>query len=60
MGARPVARTVDKLLRIPISKRLLLDKISDCKIKVRIVDDQLLIKFIKNGKRITKVKESVR
>lgn len=60
MGARPVARTVDKLLRIPISKRLLLDKISDCKIKVRIVDNQLLIKFIKNGKRITKVKESVR
>ena len=60
MGARPVARTVDKLLRIPISKRLLLDKISNCRIKVRVVDDQLLIKFIKNGNKITEIKESVR
>ena len=60
MGARPMARTVDKLLRIPISKRLLLDKISNCKIKVRVVDKKLLIKFIKNVGTTTKVKESIK
>ena len=60
MGARPMGRTVDKLLRIPISKRLLLDKISNCKIKVRVVNKKLLIKFIKNVGTTTKVKESIK
>ena len=59
MGARPMARTVDKLLRIPISKKLLLDKVSNCKIKVRVVNKKLLIKFIKNVGTTTKVKESI-
>ena len=60
MGARPMARTVDKLLRIPISKKLLLDKVSNCKIKVRVVNKKLLIKFIKNESTTTKVKESIK
>ena len=60
MGARPMARTVDKLLRIPISKKLLLDKVSNCKIKVRVVNKKLLIKFIKNDGTTTKVKESIK
>ena len=60
MGARPMARTVDKLLRIPISKKLLLDKVSNCKIKVRVVNKKLLIKFIKNVGTTTKVKESIK
>jgi len=60
MGARPMARTVDKLLRIPISKRLLLDKISNCKIKVRVVNKKLLIKFIKNDGTTTEIKESIK
>jgi ATP-dependent Clp protease ATP-binding subunit ClpA len=60
MGARPMSRTVDKLLRIPISKRLLLDKISNCKIKVRVVNKKLLIKFIKYDNTTTEVKEPIR
>ena len=60
MGARPMARTVDKLLRIPISKKLLLDKVSNCKIKVRVVNKKLLIKFIKNDGTSTKIKESIK
>jgi len=48
MGARPVARTVDRLLRVPISKQIILDKsISGCKIKVRTKDKDLLIKIIR-------------
>lgn len=46
MGARPMARTIDKLLRMPISKQLVVDKtVNGCKIKIRNVDNNLLIKF---------------
>ena len=47
MGARPLDRTIDKLLRIPISRKLLVDKnLEGCKIKIRIIDDKLALKFI--------------
>ena len=45
MGARPMARTVDRKLRIPIAKKLVDKTASGCKIKVRNVDNNLLIKF---------------
>jgi hypothetical protein len=42
-----MARTVDQMLRVPISKKLLVDKnLNGCKIKIRCTDEQnLLIKF---------------
>ena len=47
MGARPLDRTIDKMLRIPISRKLLVDKhLEGCKIKVRIIDNKLALKFI--------------
>ena len=47
MGARPMARAIDKLLRVPISKQLLVDKnLNGSKIKVRSIEkNKLLIKF---------------
>ena len=48
MGARPMARAVDNLLRKPIAKQLLVDKNQNgCKIKIRKLKDSLnlLIKF---------------
>ena len=48
MGARPMARAVDNLLRKPIAKQLLVDKnVNGCKIKIRKLkdSDNLLIKF---------------
>jgi len=46
MGARPMARAVDNLLRKPIAKQLLVDKnINGCKIKIRNVNNNLLVKF---------------
>ena len=32
MGARPLARKIDELIRVPLSKRILFDKIRDCTI----------------------------
>ena len=46
MGARPMARTIDNLLRKPIAKQLLVDKnVNGCKIKIRNVNKKLLVKF---------------
>jgi len=46
MGARPMAREVDNLLRKPIAKQLLVDKNTNgCKIKIRNVNNNLLVKF---------------
>ena len=48
MGARPLDRTIDTLLRIPISKKILVDKqLKGCKIKIRVIDNKLALKFIK-------------
>jgi len=50
MGARPLDRTIDTLLRIPISKKLLVDKdLAGCKIKIRIIDNKLALKFIQGS-----------
>jgi len=50
MGARPVARTVDKLLRVPISKELVVDNtLKGCKIKVRVNKHGLLLKIVRNN-----------
>ena len=32
MGARPLSRKIDQLLRVPLSKRILFDRLSDCDI----------------------------
>jgi len=52
MGARPVARAVDKYLRTPIAKSIMVDNTTnECKIKVRSEPDGqgLIIKFIKRS-----------
>ena len=50
MGARPLDRTIDRLLRIPISRKLLVDKnLEGYKIKIRIIDNKLALKFIQGN-----------
>jgi ATP-dependent Clp protease ATP-binding subunit ClpA len=41
MGARPLSRKIDELIRVPLSKRILFDQISDCAIHVCMVGDQV-------------------
>jgi len=45
MGARPMARAIDTLLRMPIAKKLVDKDANGCKIKIRNVNNNLLIKF---------------
>ena len=39
MGARPLSRKIDELIRVPLSKRILFDRLSDCVIFADMVDD---------------------
>jgi ATP-dependent Clp protease ATP-binding subunit ClpA len=39
MGARPLSRKIDQLLRVPLSKRILFDRLDNCKIQAVLVND---------------------
>ncbi len=46
MGARPMARAIDTMLRMPIAKQITVDNNRNgCKIKIRNVDNKLVIRF---------------
>lgn len=39
MGARPLSRKIDELIKVPLSKRILFDRLTDCDIVASICDD---------------------
>jgi ATP-dependent Clp protease ATP-binding subunit ClpA len=39
MGARPLGRKIDELIRVPLSKRILFDQIADCAIHASMIND---------------------
>ncbi len=41
MGARPLARKIDELIKVPLSKKILFDRLSDCDVLVSVQDDQV-------------------
>jgi ATP-dependent Clp protease ATP-binding subunit ClpA len=41
MGARPLARKIDELIRVPLSKRILFERLADCEIKIDFADNKL-------------------
>jgi ATP-dependent Clp protease ATP-binding subunit ClpA len=41
MGARPLSRKIDELIRVPLSRRILFDRLSDCSIRTYIDNDQI-------------------
>lgn len=41
MGARPLARKVDELIKVPLSKRILFEKLRDCNITVDWREDEI-------------------
>ncbi len=43
MGARPLARKIDELLRVPLSKRILFDRLTNCTVIVDVKEDQLTV-----------------
>ena len=41
MGARPLGRKIDELLRVPLSKRILFDRLENCNIQAILNDDKI-------------------
>lgn len=41
MGARPLGRKIDELIRVPLSKKILFDRLTDCTVHAIIKDDQV-------------------
>jgi ATP-dependent Clp protease ATP-binding subunit ClpA len=39
MGARPLSRKIDELIRVPLSKRMLFDRLENCTITAVMKDD---------------------
>ena len=39
MGARPLSRKIDELIRVPLSKKILFDRLNNCDIAVGLLDD---------------------
>ena len=41
MGARPLSRKIDELIRVPLSRRILFERLTDCDITVDVVNDEI-------------------
>jgi ATP-dependent Clp protease ATP-binding subunit ClpA len=41
MGARPLGRKIDELIRVPLSKKILFDRLENCNISAIMVEDQI-------------------
>jgi ATP-dependent Clp protease ATP-binding subunit ClpA len=41
MGARPLSRKIDELIRVPLSKKILFERLSDCSVTVNAVDSKM-------------------
>jgi ATP-dependent Clp protease ATP-binding subunit ClpA len=45
MGARPLGRKIDELIRIPLSKRILFDRIENCRVVADLDTDKVEFKI---------------
>jgi ATP-dependent Clp protease ATP-binding subunit ClpA len=45
MGARPLARKIDELIRVPLSKKILFEKVSDSSIIADFVDNKVIFEI---------------
>ncbi len=41
MGARPLARKIDEMIKVPLSKKILFDRLSDCAVRADWVDNSV-------------------
>jgi len=45
MGARPLNRKIDELIRVPLSKRILFDQLRDCTLHVELQDEKIVFEL---------------
>jgi ATP-dependent Clp protease ATP-binding subunit ClpA len=49
MGARPISRKIDELIRVPLSKKILFDKLEKCNINTICNDDSIHFEVVTNA-----------
>jgi ATP-dependent Clp protease ATP-binding subunit ClpA len=49
MGARPLSRKIDELIRVPLSKKILFDRLADCDITADLIDDKVVFDVTLNA-----------
>jgi ATP-dependent Clp protease ATP-binding subunit ClpA len=42
MGARPLSRKIDELIRVPLSKKILFENLRDCNLQAKLQDDTIV------------------
>jgi ATP-dependent Clp protease ATP-binding subunit ClpA len=45
MGARPLNRKIDELIRVPLSRRILFEQLTDCALNVELQDDKIVFEL---------------
>jgi len=53
MGARPLNRKIDELIRVPLSKKILFDQLTDCDITVTLTDGLVNFKTVSKAVSLT-------
>ena len=46
LGARPLSRKIDELIRVPLSKKILFDRLRDCTITADVVADEIVFDVV--------------
>jgi hypothetical protein len=57
MGARPIDRKIDELIRVPLSQKILFEGISDCTVRAVMTENETIEFEIVTDKKIIKTKE---
>jgi ATP-dependent Clp protease ATP-binding subunit ClpA len=45
MGARPLNRKIDELIRVPLSRRILFEQLTDCVVNVELQDHKIVFEL---------------
>jgi ATP-dependent Clp protease ATP-binding subunit ClpA len=48
MGARPLSRKIDELIRVPLSKKILFDRLTNCAIHADVVEDRIVFDVVED------------
>mgnify|MGYP003337573458 FL=1 len=51
MGARPLSRKIDELIRVPLSKRILFEELGDCDINLDLAGEEIQFHVTANQTR---------
>ena len=52
MGARPLSRKIDELIRVPLSKKILFENLRDCSIVARLDADSVVFEITKQNEEV--------